>query len=126
MFRRVVALTVVAASLSGQAALCAGWALTAAERMACCESEATCPMHASPAVSGQGGGLTQQQADACCASSQKGAFAPSTGAALSVPVIAAQLINFHQVTPVSPPSRSADPLKGSSRPRHVLLSVFLV
>ena len=124
MIRRLTALIALAASLIGQASLCAGWALTAAERMACCESEAMCPMHATPGVASHHARPTQPEADACCAASPKGSASIEKSSVLSMPATVMVPVRLAPVLVASP--HPDDRPRPPSRARHVLLSVFLV
>src|SRR4029450_5363447 len=74
-------LSVVALSLAlitGNAALCAGWAATPEARMACCAEGAECPMPSGSHDSASDRVLTQAQADACCAVSGRDRSSPSS------------------------------------------------
>lgn len=129
-FRLISAVILTLALVAGQATLCAGWAATPEERMACCAEGIACPMHASERdKSGTRLGTSQAQADACCAASERQQSeaersvmavqitSPLVDASFDLPVIAAIV---HERWPESPPGLT------SRTPRHVLFSVFLI
>jgi hypothetical protein len=114
------------------AAVCAGWAATPEERMACCAEGIKCPMHKHQSDDPSSGKiLTQMEADSCCASSEReesSPSAPSFAAAISLAVLAPGVI-----LPASVPAlvlsdrwRTAAPIAVAPVARYVLLSVFLV
>ena len=122
------------ALVAGHAALCAGWAAAPEARMACCADGATCPMHKSDSSSDsddEGGGLTQAEADICCASSERDASRPSIPT-LALAIAAAVSGTAIRLPAETPPLvlagawRSVVPLPAGSVPKHVLLSVFLL
>lgn len=133
LVRRASAVALTLALVAGHAALCAGWAATPEARMACCADGATCPMHKSdPSGSDdESGGLTQAEADICCASPERDASRPSlptlalaiaaavSGAAIKLPAETPALV-------LTDAWRSVGPLPAGSVPKHVLLSVFLL
>ena len=110
---------------------CAGWQTTADARMACCVREGQCPMHRrSGHQSGSQAKVTQAEADACCAVSERSTSTPSSSSQLA-PIPLALVTT--PVPPVSPDQtslragwREAVPIATSPVPRHLLLSVFLV
>src|SRR5436305_12986383 len=72
LFRRLTVAAAVAALSVGNLAVCAGWEATPEARMACCQDESTCPMHKSDShSSGVKHSVTQEQADDCCAGSER-------------------------------------------------------
>ncbi len=97
--------------------------------MACCAAGVSCPTHA-PVSGHDHGGVSQADADRCCAASEGREPAPS--GELFVPVVALELA----VSPVSGPAtaatpvmrvwRSPEPSPGRRVPTHLLLSVFLL
>jgi hypothetical protein len=118
--------------VAGNVAICAGWAATPEERMACCAEGGECPMHKRESHdSASGRVLTQIEADACCAASERENSSPSTPtfvAAMSIAVLGPGI-----VLPASVPAlvlsddwRTYSPLRTPPVPKHVLLSVFLV
>jgi hypothetical protein len=131
LFRRLAATAAVLALSVGNVAVCAGWRATPAARMACCQDESTCPMHKS-AEHGSAAHhqLTQAQADSCCAGSEQSESATTGPALVSSGVVA--------LTPATVPLvvmpavaaleewRVLVPLRASTVPKHLLLSVFLV
>ena len=130
--RRLSAVTLCLALLAGNAAVCAGWMPTPEARMACCAAEAQCPMHRSGSPdSAAGRELTQAQADACCASSDREESNPSSppfAAAISFAVLGPGV-----AVPLNRPAlvlsdswRTGSPVPSAPIPKHVLLSVFLV
>ena len=132
LIRRAVALLAVLALAPVSPALCAGWAPTPEARMACC-ADGLCPMHQSePAEPADAAhhGLTQAQADSCCAASEPDDPAPSQS---PVPVATPLAVVSTPATPVVlQPVAAGDawrtlvPVPIAHVPRHVLLSVFLV
>ena len=130
---RLSAVLVCLGLIVGNAAICAGWAATPEERMACCAEGGDCPMHQRESHdSSSGKVLTQVEADSCCLSSEReNSTSPSTPgfvAAVSVAVLGPGV-----VLPASTPAlvisdgwRTAAPLPTAPVPKHVLLSVFLV
>jgi hypothetical protein len=131
VIRRLAALAAVLMLCIGNVAVCSGWQATPEARMACCQDEATCPMHKSESHGSRTKHhVTQVQADNCCAGSERNdsattraAFAPSAIVALvpaDIPLV---------VTPSVPALqewRAFIPLPVSTIPKHLLLSVFLV
>jgi hypothetical protein len=117
---------------AGNAAVCAGWAATAEERMACCADGGECPMHKGRSdESASDHVITQAQADACCASSerdQSNSSSPTAIAGISAAVLGAGVV-LPAVTPslvLTDGWRTGGPIHRPAVPRHVLLSVFLV
>ena len=118
--------------IAGNAAICAGWAATPEERMACCAEGGTCPMHKGEShASSSHHEMTQSEADSCCASSRP----EQSDRATSAFVAAASLTTLGPavVMPASVPAlvlsddwRRAVPIPAVPIPKHVLLSVFLV
>jgi hypothetical protein len=118
--------------VAGNAAVCAGWAATPEERMACCAEGGECPMHRDRSdESGSERVITQAQADACCATSehdQSNSSNPTAIAAISAAVLGAGVV-LPAVTPslvVTDGWRTDAPIHSPPVPRHVLFSVFLV
>lgn len=126
---RVVALLILVVLPTSAWAQCGGWQNTAEARMECCAQEEQCPMHAGTRAS-VSHDVTQQQADTCCARSERAPSTPSsssqiapvTFALVSTPV-AVFLPNFE---PLQIGWQSFVPIAGSRIPRHILLSVFLL
>jgi len=118
--------------VAGNAAICAGWAATPHERMACCAEGAECPMHKSQShESGMGHVMTQAEADACCAASERersSSSAPTLAATVSVAVLGPGIVLPARIPAIvlSDGWRTHAPISPSPVPRHVLLSVFLV
>ena len=126
--RRVAAAHLILILSFGGLGLCAGQA-TPEARMACCTDLGTCPMHHG-APAGSTRVVTQADADACCASSDRDESTPS--ASLVSPVIALALTTSPVpavVLPLDPLFDAVNaPLRlpGGHVPKHVLLSVFLI
>lgn len=131
LFRRLTAAVAVLALSIGNVAVCAGWRPTPEARMACCQGESTCPRHKS---AGHGSAshhqLTQSQADSCCAGSEQNESATTRPTLVSSGVVA---LAPTTVPPVVMPTvaaldewRALVPLRASTVPKHLLLSVFLV
>ena len=100
--------------------------------MACCVDGGSCPMHKGASHGhGVNHGLTQTEADACCAASERENSSQSTPtfvAAISVAVLGPGI-----ALPASVPAlvlsdewRTLLPIPTTPVPRHILLSVFLV
>jgi hypothetical protein len=128
--RRGAALIAVLALCAGNLAVCAGWQPTPEARMACCMDGMTCPTHMSEDhehASRQG--VSQAQADSCCAAAQRrdstaaGATFAASGVITLVPVAA---FTAPVSALLSQQWRALVPLPASSTPRHLLLSVLLV
>lgn len=99
--------------------------------MACCENEATCPMHAAKrhrqTTQAQ---VRQVDADNCCAASERSTSIPSTSAyaphvtlavlAILIPAVGPDVAVFRE----NPTARIA--VDVSPVPKHLLLSVFLI
>jgi hypothetical protein len=124
-----VALTFVL--LAGNVAVCGGWAATPEARMACCADEANCPMHKGGGSSSSERVISQAQADACCAVSERQQSNQSTPT--FVTVISSAVLGVGVVVPMPAPAlvlsdgwRTIAPIPIAPVPRHVLLSVFLV
>ena len=77
--RSLAALLILFVAFASTAGVCAGWQQSAEARMACCQDEANCPMHATERHgSSTRAGVSQSDADRCCASAERGASTPST------------------------------------------------
>ena len=130
--RRLSAVALSLALLGGKAALCAGWAATPEARMECCAEGSECPMHAANSHhAGSKRALTQAQADACCAASERERSSQPNPAA--VVVISSAVLGTGVVVPARAPAlvltdgwRTDPPIPIRGVHRHVLLSVFLV
>jgi hypothetical protein len=115
----------------GNVAVCAGWQATAEARMACCTNGTTCPMHKSESRgSAATRGITQAQADSCCAtasaSAQSSVATPNY--VLSNVTAVPATPRFDAPAPVFDRQqwRILAALPPSPVPRHLLLSVLLV
>ena len=132
LLHRLTATLLCLGLIAGNAALCAGWAPTPEERMACCAEGGSCPMHQGESHdSSSQHEMTQGEADSCCAASTP----EQSNRATSTLVVAVSLamIGPGVVVPASVPAlvlsdhwRTAVPIPATPIPRHVLLSVFLV
>jgi hypothetical protein len=130
--RHIAAFVACLALCAGNVAVCAGWQATPEARMACCMDGATCPMHESNNHQHSSKhGVSQAQADSCCASaaqrhdaSAAGSTFAASGAVALVPVAAM----FNPPITLSPEQgwRALVPLPVSSTPKHLFLSVLLV
>ena len=129
--RPVAALLLLLVGFGSTASVCAGWQASAAARMACCENEATCPMHPTT----QQGQRTrtrvsQVDADNCCAASERGTSTPSTSA--YTPTITLAVLT--SLSPAVGPDVTVFGENPNARisvdvspvPKHLLLSVFLI
>lgn len=131
LIRRVVAGLTLAVLAAGDVAVCAGWEATAEARMACCLSGDSCPMHHGP-DSGPDAllGISQSEADRCCAASEPKESAPSASAfvaIVSLPVVGNLFVSeslhlshwiWHVWDDAPPPPGHVS--------RQALLSVFLI
>ena len=100
--------------------------------MACCAEGGECPMHKGRSEeSGSEQFISQAQADACCAASerdQSSSSNPAPAAAISAAVLGVGVV-LPSITPalvLTDGRRTAALLSSPPVPRHVLLSVFLV
>ena len=128
---RLSALLLCLGFVAGNADVCAGWLLTPDARMACC-ADNDCPMHkgeSDESVSQRV--LTQAEADACCAASER--KQSDTPTPTTIVPIAAPVLGPGIVLPARIPARvSSDGWRTGAPgfippvPRHILLSVFLV
>ena len=128
--RRLAALALTFGLTAGNAAICAGWMPTPEARMACC-ADGECQMDEGDSHRPGSGGLTQAQADRCCASSERENSNQSSPA--FVAAITAAVLGVGTVLPANVPAlvltdawRTSAPLPVAPVPRHLLLSVFLV
>ena len=126
---RLVAVVVLVVLPTSAWAQCAGWQGTAEARMECCAQEEQCPMHAGTAASVRHT-LTQQQADTCCALSERASSTPSSASQIAPVTLALVSTPVAVVLPDFEPLtygwQSFVPITASPVPRHILLSVFLV
>lgn len=129
LMTRFVAVVVLIVLPTSAWAQCAGWQSTAEARMECCAQEEQCPMHAgtNPSASHT---LTQQQADTCCALSERAPSTPSSSSqiapvplALVSTLVAVVLPDFE---PLWNGWQTSVSIAANPVPRHILLSVFLV
>ena len=129
--RRLAAIAAVLTLCAGNLAVCAGWQASPEARMACCQDESTCPMHKS---AGHGSPahhqVTQTQADNCCAGSEQSESATTRQALVSSGVVALAPATMTLVVMPTVAAleewRALVPLRVSTVPKHLLLSVFLV
>jgi hypothetical protein len=132
LLRRTAAFVVALAFAAAGWAECAGWHASPEERMACCSGVGDCPMHGSTKPgAGPESGITQAQADSCCAASETNDSTPSA-AIFSLSLSALVNSTVHTLAPImAPPSlfdawRPHEPLPRGHVPKYVLLSVFLI
>ena len=132
LVHRFAALALTFGLVAGNAAVCPGWLATPAARMACCADGVECPMHEDDSHrSGSERGITQAQADSCCAAAEgqkSNASNPSF-----VTAITAAVLGVGVVLPANVPAlvlsdawRTSAPIPVAPVPKHVLFSVFLV
>jgi hypothetical protein len=129
---RLSAVLLAVALVGGQVGVCAGWAATPEERMACCAEGGHCPMHKGESREADSGRvLTLVEADNCCAASEREDSSPS--APTFVAPISPAVLEPGVAMPASVPAlvlsdnwRTVTPVPTTPVPRHVLLSVFLV
>jgi hypothetical protein len=131
--RRLSALALAVLISVGNAAVCAASVSTAEARMACCAKGDACPTHKGVSHGHDSGfhrGMTQAQADRCCAASERDSNQTSPPFVIA---ISSTVLGPGVVVPVTAPRfvlsnawRTGAPIPLASIPRHVLLSVFLV
>ena len=128
--RRLSAVVLTLVLAASQAGVCAGWMATPEARMACCAVGGTCQMHKSEREDGSTRGLTQAEADRCCAASEQDDSTPSPSSAGFF--VALGIV--HSPVPALIPDpqahvelwRASVPIPTAHVPKHLLLSVFLV
>ena len=129
--RRLAAIAAALTLCVGNVAVCAAWEVTPEARMACCQDESTCPMHKSDShSSGVKHSVTQEQADDCCAGSERSHSATTN----STFVLSGTVPFAPAIVPVAAPAnlpalqgwRVFVPLPLTHVPKHLLLSVLLV
>ena len=127
--RRFSAAVVILALAVGNAAICAGWMPTREARMACC-AEGACPMHKSDShESLSRRGVSQAQADSCCAASERDEAAPSSlsfVSSMTLAVVASPVPFLPEALTLSTGWPTQAPIPGTHVPKHLLLSVLLV
>ena len=126
--RHIAALALSVLLASPGVGLCAGWAATAGQRMACCVDGRHCLMHDS-AQAGALGAVAQSDADSCCAvSEQDQSPSPPTlvTAAPLAPVVSPVPAILAPVEVAPERSHPPGPLPWRQVARYLLLSVFLV
>ena len=131
LLNRLSALLLAFALIGGNAAVCAGWAATPQERMACCAEGGNCPMHKHESHDSSRRTLSQVEADTCCALSDRENSNPSTPtfvSAISVAVLGAGILLPATVPPLvlSDGWRTDSPIPVTTVPKHILLSAFLL
>lgn len=129
--RRFLALTTISAMMIGSSGICVGWTASADDRRACCVEETGCPKHEVPMHHPHAStGVTQAQADACCAATESRRSSPTTPhltrtASVSLAPSALSLIVDQPAAPFLC-TRTAPARPPGTVPRHLLLSVLLV
>jgi hypothetical protein len=131
IFRRAAALVAALALCAGNVAVCAGWQATPEARLACCMDGATCPMHKSDHHEHSSRHVVSQaQADSCCAAAAQRRDSPAAGSTFAASGVIALVPIAAFTVPVnafmSQRWRALVPLRVSSTPKHLLLSVLLV
>jgi hypothetical protein len=132
LVHRLAALALAFGLTAGNAAVCAGWQPTPEARMACCADGVECPMHGGDAHHAhQERGLTQAQADSCCASAEgrhSNKSSPSFVTAITAVVLGVGVVLPDNVPALvlSDAWRASAPMPIAPVRKHVLLSVFLV
>lgn len=128
---RFAAITIILVLVGGYLAECQGWLSTAEARMACCADEQECPMHkAGQHSSGPNHGISQSDADRCCATSDRGESTPTSvnSNAVESPALIPTTSSGVVASPATPLHHSIDRVADhpTNRSRHVVLSVFLI
>src|SRR5688572_7546873 len=85
LLRRVAGALLALTLVAGNVALCAGWTMSAEARMTCCLNEAQCPMHRKGSSRVHSHDVSQAQADACCAASDRDASQSGSPFSVSIP-----------------------------------------
>jgi hypothetical protein len=129
--RRLTAFLAVLALCAGNVpAVCAGWQATPEARMACCMSDASCPMHKSESHGSGSVRTTQAQADNCCAAASTRTESPTAAASFTLLNVSVLPAVAPFVVPGAGPARQEwrafVPLPVSPVPKHLLHSVLLV
>jgi hypothetical protein len=129
--RRLAAMLGVLTLWIGNPGVCAGWRATPEARMACCDEGPVCPMHGSELhTSDSTHAGTQEQADSCCAGSERNDWATAASTFVLSGSLALDAGPLPVVVPMLAPhsgaGRAVVPLAPSRVPKHLLLSVFLV
>jgi hypothetical protein len=127
---RGVAAVLIAVLSAGPVSRCGGWQATPEARMACCLAGATCPMHTSD-DDGPGAtrGVTQAEADSCCAAGAPDDASPTAQSLAAVIAIASTAPPLLLPPPLKPRAASVNdpaPARDHGVSRHLLLSVFLI
>ena len=131
MARRMAAALVVFAMFGVGAVPCAGWEPTAQARHDCCV-EGQCPgqIETKSHSGDHSGGVTQAQADQCCATSEQQnqqRSAPQVGATfLLLPPVESVVVAASDIKPPERPDPFAVPVPSPPARLHLLFSVFLV
>jgi hypothetical protein len=131
LVHRLSAVLLCLGFVAGNAAVCEGWLPTPEARMACC-ADAECPMHkggSDESVSQRV--LTQAEADACCAASerkQSDTPNPTHIVSIAAPVLVTGIVLAAPIPArvMSDGWRTESPNLIPPVRRHLLLSVFLV
>ena len=131
MARRLAAVLVVFVMFGVGVAPCAGWESSAKARHDCCV-EGQCPdqVEADSHSGSHPGGVTQAQADQCCANSEQqnqqrsAQFADATF--LLLPPLEGIVVAAVDITPPELPDSFAVPVLSPPARLHLLFSVFLV
>jgi hypothetical protein len=128
VLRRIVTTVLALGLLAGAWRPCAGGQATPEARRACCIRHAACARH--KAGGSVGVPVSQTQAAACCAVSERPG-APQPPSTATVAITLAPLVALFSPMVLVPPAvvRPGPPpsfLAGRQPPRHLLLSVFLV
>ena len=126
---RVVSAIVALALTGGGVRLCAGSEATSDARMACCTKRSFCAMHRGH--DSKAPGVTQAQADACCAGADRPESTPSSAAiVVHPPLVSVAAVFIALPSPPAPArewgSATSPPFVRTEVPRHLLLSVFLI
>ena len=131
MGRRVFVLLFTLLTPSFHLGDCVGWLGSAEARMACCEDESQCPMHAGAGDHhlGSTAPVSQADADRCCAASEDGDSIPSAltvhAAVVALPPAVQPMPDANVVAPLFE-WLTPEPSPPDSVARHVLLSTFLI
>lgn len=132
MPQRLSSVALILVLISGNTALCAGWAATPQARMTCCAGRDACPMQKGKSDdSAEKHAILQTQADACCAASEQ--QRPNQSAQAQLGVISSAVLGVGVIVPAPIPAlvasdawRTTVPIPTTPIPKYVLLSVFLV
>ena len=131
VLRRVATILALLTLAVGNVAVCSGWQATAEARMSCCMDGMACSMHKSESQHhASSNGVDQGQADRCCAFAAQRRESPAPNATFAssgmIALVPVAVVDVAPTILTLQESHALVPLRVSSRPIHLLLSVLLV